>query len=219
MRAPSPSSREQLVGGSVRAAQAAQHEELSAAELQRWEAKVHKIASAFSPVDSADDVGSGVSSGQKSPPALPCRIEGIAGPKLFLGDAACARNAGGLEALGIGAVLNCGAPAVEYPPGFSHLEVSCEDAEDYPLLARHLDRCSEFMEQCEAASKGLLVHCVMGLNRSASLAVALLMLHRRVPLLEAVSKVWECRGRSPILTNRSFRRQLVQLAHVTGNLG
>lgn len=218
MRAPSPSSREQLLGGSVRAAQAAQHEELSATELQRWEARVHKIASAFSPVDSADDSGSGAFFGQ-SPPALPCRIEGIAGHKLFLGDAACARNAGGLEALGIGAVLNCGAPAVEYPPGFSHLEVSCEDAEDYPLLARHLDRCSEFMEQCEAASKGLLVHCVMGLNRSASLVVALLMLHRRVPLLEAVSKVWECRGRSPILTNRSFRRQLVQLAHVTGNLG
>jgi len=206
------------LGGSVRAAQAAQHEELSATELQRWEAKVHKIAAAFSPVDTADNSGSGAPAG-KSPPTLPCRVEGIAGPELFLGDAACARNAGSLEALGIGAVLNCGAPAVEYPPGFSHLEVSCEDAEDYPLLARHLDRCSEFMEQCEAASKGLLMHCVMGLNRSASLVVALLMLHRRVPLLEAVSKVWECRGRSPILTNRSFRRQLVQLAHVTGNLG
>merc|ERR1712151_538675 len=111
--------------------------------------------------------------------------------------------------------MNCGAPIIEYSPGFEHLEISCEDTEGYPLLARHLEECLCFAERCEAGNTGLLVHCVMGLNRSASLTVALLMVRQELALSEAVRRVWEARGRLSILTNVSFRRQLVQLAHLS----
>lgn len=209
-----------MLSGSLadRFPEARSRRELPEAELQRWEAEVHRIASAFCPPEPA--------AAGPPPPTLPRRVEADGaggGGGLYLGDAASARDVEGLLSRGIEAVLNCGAPAVDYPPGsLRHLELSCEDAEDYPLLAKHLDRGLAFLEQCEAEARGgggLLVHCVMGLNRSASLLVAFLMLRRGLPLLQAVGQVWECRGRSPLLTNRSFRRQLVQLAHLTGHLG
>jgi len=212
-RAPSPSSRAGLLTASLlaRCPDAEGRPELGESELRGWEADVHKIASAFSPEACGPQGADGL-------PLLPCRVD-APGPPLYLSDAASARDPEGLRALGIGAVLNCGAPAFEYPAGIQQLEVRCQDAEGYPLLARHLDECLGFVEHCEQSGGGLLVHCVMGLNRSASVVVACLMLHRGVALLEAVRKVWECRGRSPILTNRSFRRQLVQLAHLAGKLG
>lgn len=182
--------------------------EIGKEELMSWEDRIHRITSAHSPdiTDSSDNR-----------PFLPCCVDGELG--LYLGDECSARDFESLERLGIDAVINCGAPVVEYPENFEHLELGCEDTDGYPLLARHLDQCLSFLERCENEQRTVLVHCVMGLNRSASVMAAFLMLSRQLPLLSAVQKVWECRGRLPILTNGSFRRQLVQLAHLTGNLG
>merc|ERR1712232_1505079 len=106
-----------------------------------------------------------------------------------------ARDIAGLQQIGIGAVLNCGAEAFEYPPGgVVHKVVSCEDTEGYPLLAHHLEECLAFAESCANEGRGLLVHCRMGLNRSACLLVALLMIRHGMMLLEAVRKVAECRA-------------------------
>jgi len=211
LRASSPSSRERLLGQALMARRpdAKARAGLDEAELAKWEAAVRRIASAVAPGPAGAPGGEGM--------ALPCRVDAT-GSGLFLGDAACARDVAALEALGIGAVMNCGAPHVEYPAGFLHLEVSCEDAEGYPLFARHLEECLAFVERSEASKAGLLVHCVMGLNRSTAMVIAVMMLCRGAGLLEAVGRVWECRGRSSILTNRSFRRQLVQLSHLAGCL-
>jgi len=180
---------------------------LSETELRDWEALIHKISSAYS-------VGI-------TPPLevlLPCCVD-EEGSGLFLSDAASARDVKRLRNLGIGAVMNCGAPTIDYPPDFEHLEVCCEDTEGYPLLARHLDECINFFQHCEAAHTGLVVHCVLGINRSACLVVALLVAQRGIALLDAVRRVWERRGHLPFLTNSSFRSQLVELAHFTNHLG
>jgi len=186
---------------------------------------VRGIASAYATPKAATGSPPRLSAGAEGPArpptcgaTLPSRVDAD-GPGLYIGDAASARDAEALRALGIGAVMNCGAPAADYPPGFGHLLVRCEDTEGYPLLSRHLGECLAFGDVCESEGRGLLVHCVMGLNRSATLAVAMLMLRRGTLLLESVRCVWESRGRLPILTNSSFRRQLVQLAHLTGRLG
>ena len=73
--------------------------------------------------------------------------------------------------------------------------------------------------RCAARSArpgGTLVHCVAGRNRSATLAIAAVMLHERRPLAVVARR---CFQRRPfILTNRSFRAQLVALADVHGLL-
>lgn len=54
-------------------------------------------------------------------------------------------------------------------------------------------------------SARVLVHCAVGVSRSASLVLAYLMIHHRYTLLEAINKVKEHRW---IFPNRGFLRQL-----------
>merc|ERR1712113_813162 len=63
----SPSSREEMLAGSSLLRARAPQGEIQASDLQSWEARVHKIASAFSPLLDAN--GTATSS------ALPCRID------------------------------------------------------------------------------------------------------------------------------------------------
>ena len=60
----------------------------------------------------------------------------------------------------------------------------------------------------------MLVHCYGGINRSVFVAVALLMLLENMNLADALRAVAATRGR--VLTNRSFRAQLLEVAVMTG---
>ena len=55
---------------------------------------------------------------------------------------------------------------------------------------------------------GVLVHCWAGVNRSASVAVAYLMMKTQMSLVDAVRAAMNTRG--TVLTNYSFRLLLVQ---------
>uniref|UniRef100_A0A3B3UPS8 Dual specificity protein phosphatase n=1 Tax=Poecilia latipinna TaxID=48699 RepID=A0A3B3UPS8_9TELE len=54
-------------------------------------------------------------------------------------------------------------------------------------------------------STRVLVHCAVGVSRSASLVLAYLMIYHAYSLLEAINKVKECRW---IFPNRGFLKQL-----------
>ena len=75
-------------------------------------------------------------------------------------------------------------------------------------------RC--FLDRCRAERGRALVHCEHGVNTSAAVCVAYLLLHRRFRLLEAVHflKV----QRRVILNNEAFVRQLVRYAKERGFL-
>lgn len=179
---------------------------LNETEVRTWIGRLRDIASALSP-ETFCCGGESVK--------LPCKVNNA----LYIGDAACAQDVDRLREIGISAVLNCGAPrTTEYPNDFAHMYITCEDTEAYELLVQHLAGCLAFFESCAQEGRQLLVHCVMGLNRSAAVVVAFLMLKRGLPLREAVHLVWSCRGHSPLLTNSSFRRELIHLAHLTGHL-
>ena len=70
-------------------------------------------------------------------------------------------------------------------------------------------------QACECARKvrsnggAVLVACWGGHNRAPSMAVALLLMERKLRLTEAVADVVRCRG--GVLSNDSFRRQLAYL--------
>lgn len=61
---------------------------------------------------------------------------------------------------------------------------------------------------CMFSSAKVLVHCVVGVSRSATLVLAYLMLHQQLSLQQAIITVRERRW---IFPNRGFLRQLCQL--------
>lgn len=54
----------------------------------------------------------------------------------------------------------------------------------------------------------VLIHCIMGISRSATIAIAYLMIKKRFKAKEAVEKVKKARDIKP---NNGFLKQLVQL--------
>lgn len=61
---------------------------------------------------------------------------------------------------------------------------------------------------CVSPPGRILVHCAVGVSRSATLVLAYLMIQHRMPLVEAIKTVKDHRG---IIPNRGFLRQLVAL--------
>ena len=143
---------------------------------------------------------------------------------LFLGDAACARDIARLRGLGVTHVLNAAGAAAGAPPeayaaaGIEALVLEARDDDRYPMLATHLAAARAFLAGGRSPGRRVLVHCVQGLNRSAVLVAAELMLTERLPLLDAVR---HCRARrgNDCLSNRFFQEQLARLADAEGLLG
>ena len=137
---------------------------------------------------------------------------------IFVGSARHAEDLSTLRSLGVTAVLNLAPGACDDPEdlfednGIAYLELDAEDFVGYPLFEMHLEAATAFVEQHATSNSGgkVLIHCFAGVNRSAAIAVAIIMLSGRKPLYEVVQACFE--RRPFILSNASFRQQLVQLA-------
>ena len=139
---------------------------------------------------------------------------------IFVGSARHAEDLSTLRSLGVTAVLNLAPGACDDPEdlfednGIAYLELDAEDFVGYPLFEMHLEAATAFVEQlCLPLGGKVLIHCFAGVNRSAAIAVAIIMLSGRKPLYEVVQACFE--RRPFILSNASFRQQLVQLAAET----
>ena len=128
-----------------------------------------------------------------------------------------------LKKLGIRAVLNCAPsvckdPVAEYKAaGIMYEQIDAQDDRNFPLLKECLPAASKFISSAHAEERPILVHCMAGVNRSATLAVAHLLLRDRTPLLALFPKCVE--ARPSILQNPSFQLQLCALAQRHGLLG
>lgn len=97
--------------------------------------------------------------------------------------------------------------------GLRLLVLDARDRAHFDIFGQASDILRKAIEFAGHARQGggrLLVHCFGGVNRAGAISVALLMLVDRMPLLQAAEAVVGKRGR--VLSNRGFRRQLVQLA-------
>jgi len=123
-----------------------------------------------------------------------------------------AKNLEMLQRLGISSLVNASPDVVhvEYPKEWRVLMVDAEDDPCYPLLDTHLEAVMEFVEQQRAEKRPLLLHCFAGMNRSAALCAAYLMMKERMGLFRVVKLLSEKRGW--ILSNDGFMHQLVRLA-------
>ena len=144
-------------------------------------------------------------------------------PHLLLGDRACATKVGLLVERGVTAILSVGPRATDgvqrsyAEAGITYKHIPAEDEEGYPLVRLHQHAASSFIRAVLREGGRCLIHCVAGINRSGTLAAAELMLHERLPVLEAVQRCKE--ARRVILSNHSFQCQLVALARQQGLLG
>jgi hypothetical protein len=92
---------------------------------------------------------------------------------------------------------------------------ACDDP-SYRILGADLETARRVATEAREASGALMVQCWGGCNRAPTVGMALLMLLDGMPLVHACASVRAVRGE--VLTNKGFRRQLLQLAEDQGLL-
>ncbi|XP_020777136.1 dual specificity protein phosphatase family protein [Boleophthalmus pectinirostris] len=136
-------------------------------------------------------------------------------PGLYIGNVAVAQNKKTLCKLGITHVLNAahskqGSIGDQrfYGDTCVYFGIPAEDSDEFNL-SQHFRPAAEFIHTALKTKDGkVLVHCIMGVSRSASLVVAYLMLHQRLTLSNALKHVIQKRS---IYPNRHFLSLLLKL--------
>ncbi|CAG2257659.1 K14165 [Mytilus edulis] len=112
-----------------------------------------------------------------------------------------------LNKLGITDVVNC---TLDVPnrmdPGIKCVQISIPDR-PFSQLDVHFDRVSDLIHKVHSRGGKVLVHCVAGVSRSATLCIAYLMKHQNMTLFDAHHFVWT--QRKIVRPNPGFWKQLI----------
>lgn len=140
---------------------------------------------------------------------LPSRLE----VDLYLGNMYNAQNERVVASLQITHIVNVApsrAKSAFRDKGVRYLEINIEDDDSADILS-HLPAFTRFIAEArQAPGSRVLVHCTMGMSRSASLVIGHYMQTRNWTLSEAYFYVKACRR--IVSPNKSFLRQLLSLA-------
>ena len=114
-------------------------------------------------------------------------------PGLFIGSLEAARNMNALTVAGISHVLTLGMgmdlPQVEKRLQ-SHRVIAVEDkVSEQNSLATHLNECMDYIHGCRSSGGKVLVHCLAGRSRSASIVAAYLMVENKCSVDEALAQL------------------------------
>nr|XP_058909132.1 dual specificity protein phosphatase 13 isoform X3 [Kogia breviceps] len=142
-------------------------------------------------------------------------------PNLFLGDAYAARDKNKLTQLGITHIVNVAAGKFQVDTGAKFyrgmpLEYYGIEADDNPFfdLSVHFLPVARYIRNALSIPQGrVLVHCAMGVSRSATVVLAFLMICENMTLVEAIQTVQAHRDICP---NSGFLRQLQVLDNRLG---
>eukprot|EP00026_Physarum_polycephalum_P007383 Phypoly_transcript_07442.p1 GENE.Phypoly_transcript_07442~~Phypoly_transcript_07442.p1 ORF type:complete len:402 (+),score=79.49 Phypoly_transcript_07442:219-1424(+) len=127
---------------------------------------------------------------------------------LYLGSHDHAKSKQQLKDLGISYIVNmAGELENEFPDDFKYLSVKLDDTSG-DNIAEHFEKTLKFIEDAQAASAKVLVHCAMGISRSSSIVIAYLMRVKGWSYEESHQFVKSMR--SCIKPNPGFMTQLVE---------
>ncbi|XP_009886959.1 PREDICTED: dual specificity protein phosphatase 13 isoform B-like [Charadrius vociferus] len=137
-------------------------------------------------------------------------------PNLYVGDLYVARDKAQLSRMGISHVVNAAAGRFRIDTGpkfYKDLLVDYYgvEAEDNPNfdLSIYFYPVAQYIRAALNSSRGkVLVHCAMGISRSATLVLAFLMICEDMSLTDAIRAVRSHRGICP---NSGFLKQLREL--------
>lgn len=132
---------------------------------------------------------------------------------IWLGNDSDSQNIKKLNQLKITHVLNCAGLDIknEYPKHITQSIINAEDEPSYNIITNDLDEAFKFIDECRQKKERILIHCMMGMNRSATILIAYLMYNHNMNLFKATEYVIIRRGW--ILKNMEFRQQLIQYAN------
>ncbi|KAF9977992.1 tyrosine/serine/threonine protein phosphatase pps1 [Actinomortierella ambigua] len=135
-------------------------------------------------------------------------------PFLYLGNLAHASNPGLLETLGIRHVLSVGeVTGLGHPDDGTGLTVKLvDDMYDNGIhsLWGHLEQCVYFIEMARRNQSRVLIHCRVGVSRSATIVIAYLMAFYGLSLVDAYLTVRARRLSVIIQPNLLFMYELLQ---------
>ncbi|CAI9558353.1 unnamed protein product [Staurois parvus] len=136
-------------------------------------------------------------------------------PNLFLGDVNIARDRKQLRKMGITHILNAAHASweftgdnIDYGPDIQYYGITIEDCPDFDISV-FLRPGAKFIHNALSTPGGkVLVHCVLGKSRSATMVLAYLMIYQRFTLADAIRHISQYRCIAP---NRGFLQHLQHL--------
>ncbi|XP_030297362.1 dual specificity protein phosphatase 13 [Sparus aurata] len=136
-------------------------------------------------------------------------------PNLYIGNVAVAQNRKTLHKLGITHVLNAAhskqgsiGDQSFYGNTCVYFGIPAEDSDHFDL-SQYFKPAADFIHKGLKSKDGkVLVHCIMGVSRSATLVLVYLMLRQRLSLRDALKSVVQKRA---IYPNRNFLSLLLKL--------
>ncbi|XP_043103118.1 dual specificity protein phosphatase 26-like [Puntigrus tetrazona] len=133
-------------------------------------------------------------------------------PNLYIGNMDIAENCSEIRRHRFTHVLNCAHSSrrggeIYDGMGITYMGIDAHDSPTYDMSV-NFNKAAEFIHAALKQRGKILVHCHVGVSRSATVVLAYLMLKQNVTLVEAIQKVKEGRGVYP---NRGFLRQLIDL--------
>ncbi|KAM9365636.1 dual specificity protein phosphatase 13A [Pholidichthys leucotaenia] len=136
-------------------------------------------------------------------------------PNLYIGNVAVAQNRKTLHKLSITHVLNAahskqGSIGNQsfYGSTCVYFGIPAEDSDHFDL-SQYFKAAADFIHKAlRCKEEKVLVHCIMGVSRSATLVLAYLMLRQRLTLKDALRHVVQKRA---IYPNRNFLSLLLKL--------
>jgi len=127
-------------------------------------------------------------------------------PGVYVGDVYAAHNADELKKRNITHVVNAVLGVTPpYPEKFKYMHVQLLD---YPgeNIQDHLQHTSKFIEDALAGGGNVLIHCLKGVSRSASIAAAFAIYSQKLSTKEAIALLKK--SRTIIRPNHGFVMQL-----------
>nr|XP_061800186.1 dual specificity protein phosphatase 26-like [Nerophis lumbriciformis] len=132
-------------------------------------------------------------------------------PGLYIGDQNMASDRRELARVGITHIVNCaqsrwrsGAADSYAGMNVTYLGIEAHDSPAFDM-SKNFYPAADFIHKALTKGGKVLVHCAVGLSRSATLVLAYLMIRQNLTLVEAIKTVKDHRGVTP---NRGFLRQL-----------
>lgn len=133
------------------------------------------------------------------------------GNGIYLGNRENSENKAHLKDLGVTHILNTAKRAKNaHPDSFKYMHLKLEDTEDQEILP-YLEEAFDFIDQATQKEKGgILIHCMSGMSRSATILAAYLIQSDHFPNVKDASSSLEylVERREIVDPNEGFRQQL-----------
>ena len=132
-------------------------------------------------------------------------------PGLWIGNRNAAAQLGVLKKLNIGSCVNCTDDQHMHPSHFRYYHVAVQDSESVDIV-QHVPNLVPWIKRQMSSGEAVLVYCHMGVSRSCTIIIALI-LHLRPTW--SLMQAWEHvkSVRKQVKPNGGFLKQLVKLEY------